>query len=177
MISKVTLFISILILILFTFKVATHPASDNDRSRLAGIISIVRHHELNIGRTEQKITGDRIEWSGGVYSSKPPVLHVALGVFTSLAFSIKPVLIENDVAIYRIATFLTTALPLSLIFILFAKMTNRYASLLLVFGTLLVSYSQYLNNHISEALLQVLLFYLLLKKLTLQQRAFYLVCL
>jgi len=56
------------------FRVSYQPGSDNDLSRLGGIIAIARYNELNIDRTVQLATDDKVRNDEKYYSSKPPLL-------------------------------------------------------------------------------------------------------
>ena len=163
-INLTTLFFSTFILIFFTLRIPTHPISDNDASRLAGIMSIVQNSKLNIDDTPYNKIGDRIVYEGKSYSSKPPFLNFVTGNFIKFVFQIKPALIQNQVAIYKLSTFLTNVLPILVIFITSKKILNLKHSLLLIFGTLIFSYSQFLTNHILEAAVHLLLFYFLTQK-------------
>lgn len=164
--------ISVLISAFFLVSISNAPVSYNDLSRLAGIVSIARYGELEINKVEPlNSTGDRIEYKGNKYSSKPPVLHVATGYFVKNFFKIKPVLLNNDIAIYRFSTAIVVVLPLMILFIsfsLFLQKSLKYSpnksiiwGLILIFGTLTFTYSRHLNNHILETLIQFLLFILL----------------
>ena len=73
---------SAVLLVFFAFRVAYHPISDNDRSRLIGIISVARYSKLEASDASYIKTGDRVEYDGKIFSSKPPLLHVGLGVLT-----------------------------------------------------------------------------------------------
>ena len=94
-------------------------------------------------------------------------------VIKGLFQSIKPVLANNYVAVYKISTIITNTIPLILIYILFyyllrnplnlPEIKSNIFSLLLIWGTLLISYSKYLTNHIFESLLQLFLFLILIR--------------
>ena len=164
---------SLLLAAFFGLNVSTHPASDNDRSRLMGAISIVRFNKLEINDIDYMDSGDKVFYKGKYYSSKPPLLHVFAGLLTKYAFAIKPQLYANDVAIYRFATFVTTVVPLVFLFGIFALLISRlkrnpyiyvFSALFLVFGTLVFSYSRHLNNHIIVAIVQLFIFAMLFKK-------------
>ena len=152
----------------FTLNISERTVSDNDISRLAGIVSIVRYNELNIDKTPQVITGDKVYYDGKYYSSKPPVLNFVLGNLIKSLFSVKSSLKNNDVAIYRVSTFFTNIIPILGIFNLFFFLIHKTLlykrlafSFLMVFGTLILSYSKYLNNHLLLAFIQFLLFIIL----------------
>src|SRR5690606_33407255 len=109
-----------LILSLFLFRnTATHAISDNDASRLAGIISVVRNNALSINNTPFNKIGDRVVYNDVSYSSKPPVLHVLTGLAIKPLFVIKSNYAHNNVVIYKISTVITNILPLILIYICF----------------------------------------------------------
>jgi hypothetical protein len=155
--------ITFALMIFFAYRISLQPGSPNDISRLAGIISIARLSELHIDSTIQvDFTVDKVFYDGKFYSSKPPVLNWILGTAIGSGFNVvKPILIENDVAIYRAATMLAVILPLLGCFILFKHIKGYKWALFLVFGTLLFSYSRHLNNHVLEAFIQLAIFYLL----------------
>lgn len=157
-------FLSFLILIFFTSRIPSHPVSDNDASRLAGIMSIVQNSTLNIDNTQYGLIGDRVVYKEKSYSSKPPFLNFTIGHFIKAVFLLKPVLIQNQVAIYKIATFLTNVIPILIIFIVTKRITNLNSSLFLIFGTLIFTYSQFLTNHLLEATMHLLLYYFLIQK-------------
>ena len=163
-INLTTLFFSIFILIFFFIRIPSHPISDNDASRLAGIMSIVQSSKLNIDDTPYSKIGDRVVYEGKSYSSKPPFLNFVTGNFIKFVFQIKPALIQNQVAIYKLSTFLTNIIPILIIFITSRKILNLKHSLFLIFGTLIFSYSQFLTNHILETAVHLLLFYFLIQK-------------
>jgi hypothetical protein len=163
---RIAIGLAVLILTIFVLNTATHPAGYNDQSRLAGIVSIVRLNQLNIDGTPYEDTGDRAEFEGKKFSSKPPFLHVSLGYIIKALFNLKPELQNNDVAIYRMATYLANSLSLAgifffsyLIFLKFklSKVRSIIYGLVLVFGTLIFSFSKFLNNHILEAFLSTVL--------------------
>lgn len=165
------IFISIILFFIFFGNIATHPASDNDASRLAGILSIVQNNLLSIDNTPYSRVGDRVVYENISYSSKPPILHVLTGLTIKSAFMIKPVLANNYVAIYKTATLITNTIPLVLIYILFyylarnqlhlRTLASHVWALFLIFGTLIITYSEYLTNHIVESFLQLALFFVL----------------
>jgi hypothetical protein len=167
------LLIATFIFIFFATKIATHPISDNDASRLAGILSVAQNNMLPIEQTPYNKIGDRIVYQDISYSSKPPVLHVVTGLTLKVLFTIKPALLYNNVAIYRVSTALINTIPLVLIYICFYYLLknalqlktakSHLFSLFLIFGTLLFTYTKYLTNHIIESLFQLALFYLLVK--------------
>ena len=159
-----TLLFPLIIIVFFTLKIPSHPISDNDASRLAGIMSIVQNSKLNIDDTPYKLIGDRVVYEGKSYSSKPPFLNFVTGHFIKTVFLLKPALIQNQVAIYKLATFITNVIPMLIIFIVVRKMTDLKPSLFLIFGTLLFSYSQFLTNHILEVAIHLLLYYFLIQK-------------
>ncbi len=170
--SRNLILIVTILFFFFAVGVATHPASDNDASRLAGIISVAQKNMLSIDKTPYSKVGDRVVYEDISYSSKPPVLHVITGLIIKAAFEIKPALLENNVAIYRASTMLINTFPIVLIYVCFyflmrnLKIRTLYAhltSLFLIFGTLIFTYSKYLTNHIFEALLQITLFFILVK--------------
>jgi len=148
----------------FTLKIPTHPISDNDASRLAGTMSIVQYSKLNIDDTPYKGIGDRVVYNGKSYSSKPPFLNFVTGYFIKFVFQLKPALLQNQVAIYKLSTFLTNVIPILIIFIASRKILNLKHSLFLIFGTLIFSYSKFLTNHILEAAIHLLLFCFLIQK-------------
>src|SRR3990167_135356 len=116
----VFLFSCIFLLLFLIFRVSYQPGSDNDLSRLGGIIAIARYNELNIDRTVQLATDDKVRNDEKYYSSKPPLLNVILGKTIRLAFLLyKPALLDNDVAIYRVSTMLAVVFPLCGIYVLF----------------------------------------------------------
>jgi len=149
------------------------PAGHNDTSRLAGIVSLVRYDSFNIDKTPQlQTTVDKVSYNGQFYSSKPPVLTVLTAKIVSYLFKFKSNLINNDSAIYRVSTFLTVVIPFVGIFVVFLLISKKLifkekkwlqflTSFLLIFGTLIFTYSNSLNNHVLEAFLQILLFYFL----------------
>jgi len=159
-----TLFFPLIILMFFTLKIPTHPISDNDASRLAGTMSIVQYSKLNIDDTPYKGIGDRVVYNGKSYSSKPPFLNFVTGYFIKFVFQLKPALLQNQVAIYKLSTFLTNVIPILIIFIASRKILNLKHSLFLIFGTLIFSYSKFLTNHILEAAIHLLLFCFLIQK-------------
>jgi len=148
----------------FTLKIPTHPISDNDASRLAGTMSIVQYSKLNIDDTPYKGIGDRVVYNGKSYSSKPPFLNFVTGYFIKFVFQLKPALLQNQVAIYKLSAFLTNVIPILIIFIASRKILNLKHSLFLIFGTLIFSYSKFLTNHILEAAIHLLLFCFLIQK-------------
>jgi len=159
-----TLFFPLIILMFFTLKIPTHPISDNDASRLAGTMSIVQYSKLNIDDTPYKGIGDRVVYNGKSYSSKPPFLNFVTGYFIKFVFQLKPALLQNQVAIYKLSAFLTNVIPILIIFIASRKILNLKHSLFLIFGTLIFSYSKFLTNHILEAAIHLLLFCFLIQK-------------
>ena len=173
-ISSILLITTVLLTTFLLWRVSPLHGSDNDMSRLAGVIAVSRYRELPIDKTIHRITLDRVEYKGHKYSSKPPVLHVVLGEIIHYGFYVKPVLLDNAVAIYRTSTALSTVFPLVGIFILFYYLTRKHiklsekraiiTSLFLVLGTLLFTYSRYLTNHVLEAFLQLSLFTLLMSE-------------
>ena len=59
---------SAVLLVFFAFRVAYHPISDNDRSRLIGIISVARYSKLEASDASYIKTGDRVEYDGKIFS-------------------------------------------------------------------------------------------------------------
>jgi hypothetical protein len=175
-INRPILIFTILFLILFSvlliLKTAKSPVSDNDMSRLGAVVAIARNKEMTIDNTIWSGTGDRVWFEGTYYSSKPPALSFILGITVRTIFQAKPVLLDNDLAIYRAATVLTTTVPLILIFLSFLyllvlkdKRLNWFAlisSIFLVSGTLLFTYSSHLTNHLWVVLIQLWVFALLI---------------
>lgn len=168
-----TILVAIAILIILAANIAKQPIADNDKSRFAGILAVVQNNQLSIDKTPYNKVGDRVVYNNISYSSKPPVLHVVTGhMIKTIFLAIKPVLIDNYSAIYRVSTILINTIPLIIIFMISAFTLKKYLklstvkadifSILLVFGTLLFSYSKYLTNHIIESTLQFLLFFILL---------------
>lgn len=172
--------LTIFIFVILTRQISNTPASANDISRLAGIIAVARYNMLNIDKTVQRVTVDKVYNDGKFYSSKPPLLNYATGILVKYVFLLKPEFINNDVIIYQFSTSVTTVTPLVLIFIVFLYLIYRNLnylqninkkiiltclfSLFLVFGTLLFVYSRHLNNHIIVTFIQLIIFTMLLYK-------------
>ena len=165
--NKQAIIIAILIFFIFAKISSNTPVGYNDQSRLAAIVAISKYNKLNIDDTQFKLIGDRVNYKGLNYSSKPPVLSLAVGGFVKGLGLVSSSIIDNQSLVYKISTILTTALPLALIFLIFRlflfEKENLFFSLYAIFGTLLFSYSQYLNNHILESLIMLCLFTLFIK--------------
>lgn len=174
--SPLFLIVTGIISVFLLWNISFLHGSDNDMSRLAGVIAVAKYRELSIDQTIHKITLDRIEYNDHTYSSKPPVLHVFTGEIIHWFFQTKPVLLDNAVAIYRASTAIATVFPLLGTFILFYLLIKKdiykrsdkkaiFWSVFLIFGTLIFAYSRYLTNHILETFLQIILFLVLKNKI------------
>src|SRR5829696_3603739 len=83
----------LLFLVLFCYSYFVQPPGWNENSRMALIMSVVRHHQLNIDRYEE-YTGDKALYNYHYYSDKPigtallgvPVYAVGYAVFSKLGF-------------------------------------------------------------------------------------------
>ncbi len=177
------LILNFLIISFLIYRLPLNPISYNDMSRLAGTIAIARYNKFYIDDTVFVVTGDKVFYNNHYYSSKPPVLHTLLGYITHSFFKLKPQLLANDNAIYKFITFLSVVLPLILIFNVFFillffnfKLNYKYSlffSIFLVVGTLLFTFSRYLNNHVLESFLSLLFVYVYFNKNRLSLNFYY----
>lgn len=176
----VTLLFTIQLIFLFSV-VKDRAESPNDLSFMAGVVSWERFNRPNIDGTPQISTRDKAFYNGKFYSSKPQFLLFAMGKSINIVFNLgKRELLQNDIPIYKTATYLTSTIPIVLICIILFILFNTnykigiYKSLLLstIFpiATLFLAYSQYLNTHTLTALFTFLILVLIVNPKPFQRR-------
>jgi hypothetical protein len=164
----------ILILITTTKNTVSSP---NDASRVATIKNLVEEKTLNINKTNYG-TCDMIKRDGNFYSSKPPILSVAgsglyylIYNFLNLKLPSHDQPTEPNTAYYLITLFLVGVPYLLLLFYFYKTLElfkiKDFNKILLTaglgIGTLYLSYSVTLNNHIPAGSFLFISFYYLLK--------------
>ena len=155
---------------LFTTTVNAKPLqSANDRSRWCTVWSLVERNTFQIDEIDAKPgwgTIDKVRYKDHFYSTKPPLLSVAVaGVYKGLksVFGLD-LLKQTDVTCQSILL-IVNWLPLTIAYVLLArilaKSTENLTARLLAnatfcFGTLVPSYATTLNNHSVAAVFLVL---------------------
>ncbi len=182
--SNLNFFKKIIPIILFLFftsilLVATNSniSAANDASRIATIKNLVEEKTLNINKTNY-LTCDMINRDGSFYSSKPPVLSIMGSGIYYIIYNFSDLrLPEHDFprepnTAYYLLTFLLVGAPYLLLLLYFYKTLkifkiNELHKILLTsglgLGTLYLSYSVTLNNHIPAGSFLFISFYYLLK--------------
>jgi hypothetical protein len=176
--KKIIPTILFLFFILFLITATTNTiGSPNDASRIATIKNLVEEKTLNINKTNYG-PYDIIKREGNFYSSKPPVLSVIgsgayylIYNFLNLELPEHNFPKEPNTAYYLLTLFLV-GIPYLLLLFYFYKTLKMFKikvfnKILLTIGlgvgTLYLSYSTTLNNHISAGSFLFISFYYLLK--------------
>lgn len=156
--------------LLFTTTVNAKPLqSANDRSRWCTVWSLVERNTFQIDEINANpdwATIDKVRYRGHFYSTKPPLLSVAVaGVYQGLKSVFGLDLLRQTQVTCQSILLIVNWLPMTVAYVLLArilvKTTDHLPARLLAnatfsFGTLVPSYATTLNNHSIAAVFLVL---------------------